>query len=69
MRIHMESLVFEVTLNIALLVLAATLLSKVQIIQNMISQERRRGIGQIFLAAVFGALIILSVYTGIEING
>lgn len=69
MRIHMESLVFEVTLNIALLVLASTLLSKVQIIQNMISQERRRGIGQIFLAAVFGALIILSVYTGIEING
>jgi len=27
MRIHMESLIFEVTLNIALLVLVATLLS------------------------------------------
>ena len=38
MRIHMESLIFEVTLNIALLVLVATLLSKLQVIQTTISQ-------------------------------
>ena len=69
MRIHMESLIFEVTLNIALLVLVATLLSKLQVIQTTISQERRSFAGQVFLAAVFGAVIILSVYTGIEVGG
>ena len=67
--IHMESLIFEVTLNIALLVLVATLLSKLQVIQTTISQERRSFAGQVFLAAVFGAVIILSVYTGIEVGG
>ena len=40
MRIHMESLLFEVILNIALLVLVATLLSKVQLIQTI---SRRSG--------------------------
>ena len=69
MRIHMESLIFEVTLNIALLVLVATLLSKLQVIQTTIPQERRSFAGQVFLAAVFGAVIILSVYTGIEVGG
>lgn len=69
MRIHMESLLFEVVLNIALLVLVATLLSKVQLIQNAISQERRSGAGQVFLSVVFGAVIVLSVYTGIDMDG
>lgn len=69
MRIHMESLLFEVILNIALLVLVATLLSKVQLIQTIISQERRSGAGQVFLSVVFGAVIVLSVYTGIDMDG
>ena len=41
MRIHMESLIFEVTLNIALLVLVATLLSKLQVIQTTISGTQK----------------------------
>lgn len=63
-----DSLAFELILNIALLVLVATLLSKVRIIQNLISQERRNWKSQVFLSGVFGLVIILSVYTGIQID-
>lgn len=63
-----DSLVFELILNIALLVLVATLLSKVRIIQNLISQERRNWKSQVFLSGTFGLVIILSVYTGIRID-
>ena len=65
---HANSLIYELILNIGLLLLVGTLLSKLQIVQNAISQERRSWKSQVFLAAIFGCIIILSVYTGIEID-
>ena len=65
---HANSLIYELILNIGLLLLVGTLLSKLQIVQNAISQERRSWKSQVFLSAIFGCIIILSVYTGIEID-
>lgn len=65
---YSKELLFELTLNIGLLLLVGTLLSKFQIIQDMLTQERRSWKSQAFLAVIFGGIIILSVYTGIEID-
>lgn len=61
-------LVFELILNIALLVLIANLISKFRLIQNLILQERRTFTSQAFLAVVFGGMVVLSTYTGIDIG-
>lgn len=61
-------LVFELILNIALLVLIANLLSKFRLIQNLILQERRSLRSQAFLSVVFGGMVVLSTYTGIDIG-
>lgn len=63
-----DSLAFELILNIALLVLVATLLSKIRIIQELIPQEIRSWKSQVFLSGIFGLVIILSIYTGIQID-
>ena len=52
-----NTLVFELILNIALLVLIANLISKFRLIQNLILQERRTFTSQAFLAVVFGGII------------
>lgn len=61
-------LVFELILNIALLVLIANLISKFRLIQNLILQERRSLKSQVFLSVIFGGMVILSTYTGIDIG-
>lgn len=61
-------LVFELILNIALLVLIANLISKFRLIQNLILQEQRSLRSQTFLSVVFGGMVILSTYTGIDIG-
>ena len=63
-----DNLIFQLILNIGLLVLVANLLSKLKIIQNIIQQERRSFKSQVLLALVFGGIIVLSTYTGIDIG-
>lgn len=63
-----NTLVFKLILNIGLLVLVANLLSKFRIIQELIIQERRSLKSQVLLSVVFGGVIILSTYTGIDIG-
>lgn len=65
---QVDNLIFELILNIALLVLVANLLSKLKIIQNIILQERRSWKSQVFLSLVFGGIIILSTYTDITMG-
>lgn len=63
-----KKLVFDLILNISLLSVVASLLSKIQTVQDMILQEYRGWRSQAFLSLVFGGIIILSTYTGIRIG-
>ncbi|MXP75455.1 sensor histidine kinase [Lachnospiraceae bacterium WCA-9-b2] len=63
-----DRLVFELILNIALLVLIANLISKFRLIQKLILQENRSLKSQAFLSVVFGGMVVLSTYTGIDIG-
>lgn len=63
-----NQLVFELIMNIGLMVLVASLLSKLQLVQDIIIQEKRGFKSQTLLAVMFGAIIILSTYTGIDIG-
>lgn len=66
---EMDHLIFQLVLNIGLLVLVASLLSKIQFIQSLITQERRSWKSQVILSVLFGGIIILSTYTSIDIGG
>lgn len=63
-----DNLIFQLILNIGLLALVANLLSKIRIIQNIISQERRSFKSQALLSLVFAGIIVLSTYTSIDIG-
>lgn len=63
-----DRLVFELILNIALLVLIANLISKLRLIQDLILQERRSFWNQALLSVIFGGMVVLSTYTGIDIG-
>lgn len=63
-----NTLVIELILNISLLVLVANLLSKFRLIQELIVQEVRSAKSQMFLSVIFGGVVILSTYTGIDIG-
>lgn len=63
-----NQLIFQLILNISLQVMVASLLSKLKIVQDVILQERRSWKSQAFLAVIFGGMIILSTYTGIDIG-
>lgn len=63
-----NKLVFELILNISLLVLIANLISKFRLIQNLILQEQRSLKSQLLLSVIFGGVVILSTYTGIDIG-
>lgn len=65
---EINRLVFELVLNIGLLVLVASLLSKIGFLQNLITQERRSWKSQVLLALLFSGIIILSTYTSIDIG-
>ncbi|MEY8375724.1 LytS/YhcK type 5TM receptor domain-containing protein [Lachnospiraceae bacterium 56-18] len=63
-----NTLVFELILNIGLLVLVANLLSKFRLIQNLLVQEQRSFKSQTLLSVIFGGVIVLSTYTGIDVG-
>lgn len=59
---------FELMLNIGLLLIVGNLLSKVRLVQNMLLEESRDWKRQLVLSLLFGAIIILSTYTSIDIG-
>ena len=63
---QIRQIVYEAILNIALLVLVASLLLKLKLIQEIILQEKRSFKSQTIMALIFGGLIILSTYTAID---
>lgn len=65
---HISELVYDLIMNIAVLALAANLLSRLQPIQDMILQEKRSVRGDILLSVVFGGIIILSSCMGVDIG-
>ena len=52
-----NQLVFELIMNIGLMVLVASLLSKLQLVQDIILQEKRNWKSQALLSVMFGAII------------
>lgn len=71
MNIHTDGdrLVFDLILNIGLLVIVAQLLSKLKMVQSMLVQERRTWRHQLILSLLFAATIILSTFTSIDFGG
>lgn len=64
----MKELIYSLIVNIALLVLIANFLSKIQLIQDMIMQEKRSIRVDLFLSCIFGGLILLSDYLSIDVG-
>ena len=64
----MKELIYSLIVNIALLVLIANFLSKIQLIQDMIMQEKRSIRIDLFLSCIFGGLILLSDYLSIDVG-
>ena len=64
----MTELIQSMIVNIALLVLIANFISKIQKIQHMILMERRSVRVDLFLSCIFGGLIIVSNYLSIDVG-
>lgn len=64
-----NTMFFSLLLNIALLVLIATLLTKFPVVRRMFLDGPHSIGNRIALALIFGTVSIISTYTGIEANG
>jgi len=64
-----NNLLWNLTLNIGLLVLIASLLTKNKIARRMLLEKRSSIWSQSALAIVFGLFCILSTYTGVQLDG
>lgn len=64
-----DNIFLSLGLNVGLLVLIATLLTKVPVIRRLLLDESNSLPGRIFLAIIFGSVSILSTYTGVGVNG
>ncbi len=64
-----HSLLWNLTLNISLLVLIASFLTKIKLLRRMLLEKRGSLWGQATLAVIFGLFCILSTYTGIRQEG
>lgn len=64
-----NSIFWNLTLNIGLLVLIASLLTKVELVRRVLVQKRNGMLSQVFLAVVFGLFCILSTHTGVKVDG
>lgn len=64
-----NSLLGNLTLDLGLLVLIASLLTKSKILRRMLLEKRGSLWGQIVLAIIFGMFCILSTYTGVQLDG
>lgn len=65
----MNSIFFNLLLNIGLLVLIATGLTKFSVVRQMFLDDNRPVANRFGLAIIFGLVSILSTYTGIRTNG
>lgn len=64
-----DSIFISLILNIGLLVLVATVLTKVPVIRHMLLNERNTFWSRLSLAVIFGSVSILSTYTGAGVQG
>lgn len=64
----MKELIFDLILNISLLSVIGSLISKLQLVQNLILKERRKLRDQVLLALIFAGIIVIACYTGIRIG-
>lgn len=64
-----NSLLWNLTLDIGLLVLIASLLTKNKILRRMLLEKNGSIWGKAALAIVFGLFCILSTYTGVQLEG
>lgn len=65
----MNSIFFNLLLNIGLLVLIATLLTKFSVVRQMFLDDNCQVANRFVLAMIFALVSILSTYTGIRTNG
>lgn len=65
----MNNVFFSLLLNIGLLVLIATLLTKFSVVRRMFSEDNLPWASRVALAIIFALVSILSTYTGIRTNG
>ena len=63
------SMFFNLLLNIGLLVLIATLLTKIPIVRNLLLHDNHSIIGTVALSVIFGLVSITSTYTGVHTQG
>lgn len=64
-----DNIFISLILNIGLLVLVATVLTKVPVIRHMLLDERNTFWSRLALAVIFGSVSILSTYTGVGVQG
>lgn len=64
-----HSLLWDLVLNISLLLLIANLLTKSKIVRGMLLNKRGSLRSQVFLAIIFGFFCIFSTYLGIPLDG
>ena len=60
---------FSLLLNIGLLVLIATLLTKIPIVRRMLLYDQHSAGCGVMLAVIFGSISIISTYTGVRAQG
>lgn len=64
-----DSIFLNMILNIGLLVLVATLLTKLPVVRQLLLDENHSPAGRCTLAVIFGLVSILSTYTGTNVQG
>jgi two-component system sensor histidine kinase LytS len=64
-----DTMFFSLLLNIGLLVLIATLLTKIPIVRNMLLYDKNSVGCTVTLAVIFGLVSIISTYTGVHEQG
>ena len=64
-----DTMFFSLLLNIGLLVLIATLLTKIPIVRSMLLYDKNSAGCTVSLGAIFGLVSIISTYTGVHEQG
>jgi len=64
-----SAMFFSLLLNIGLLVLIATLLTKIPVVRSMLLYDKHSAGCGIMLALIFGLISIISTYTGVRAQG
>ncbi|PKM85702.1 MAG: sensor histidine kinase [Firmicutes bacterium HGW-Firmicutes-11] len=65
----MNSLLWDMALNVGMLALIASLLTKIKIVQTILIEKKGSLGGKTVLAVIFGLICIFSTYSGIHLDG